>query len=189
MHGWDDKKWLQVQNISIWWLWIIYSYHSFLISSVSTFTLQSYWLLHSNYLVAVLAERAVIIQLEKFQRLNYININKSVNWVLESKCLNLKLAPVCSMFVNYCNKGHQATHRIETSYITYCGQIKRCNSSLTTRPICQHVLKNKTLKALPLCLYKSIQSLLTNIALGFPSCYTCHVCHVTLTWTIFHAVL
>ena len=31
-----------------------------------------------------------------------------------SKCLNLKLAPVCSsyMFVKYCNKGHKASHGI-----------------------------------------------------------------------------
>ena len=54
----------------------------------------------------------VIIQWEKFQRLTYFSINKSVTrkWVFESKCLNLELAPVCSMFVNYCNKGYQANH-------------------------------------------------------------------------------
>ena len=29
-----------------------------------------------------------------------------------------KLALVCSMFVNYCNRGYEASHGIEASYIT-----------------------------------------------------------------------
>lgn len=39
--------------------------------------------------------------------------------MLESKCLNLELAPICSMFVNYYNKGNEAIHGIKASYIRY----------------------------------------------------------------------
>ena len=38
--------------------------------------------------------------------------------MLESKCLNLELAPICSMLVNYYNKGNEAIHGIKASYIT-----------------------------------------------------------------------
>ena len=54
---------------------------------------------------------------EKISKVNIATsaVSTKVLKSVGNKCLNLKLAPVCSMSVSYCNKGYEASHETFTS--------------------------------------------------------------------------